>query len=1204
MSFGSKVASQPPKPAGIEPNEVATNQKAVPLRWFIGEEWCPLVWVINQPLNPVVEEIRQKVGKKSQTTGYEYFGDVAGVTSVGLHDAILAIEVGKEIVWEGNIARSDVPGHPNYWRAEIPTDAGTFYFYWGRADQPVDDIVLGPLAALDDDQEHPGYCHQGLGIGKRVAFGQSNTAPSVRYRLRRAPRPEVGTFAPTNSVQGEGIVAGALELLLNPIFGAGAPGSRVNAADWENLSAAVIARAGCHAPSLDRERAIQDVIRDFFQYFDGWARLQGGKIVPGFFPHDGTIPGGLTEISHHDIVGDPEIGAPTPSKVANKVVVTFRDRTQKLRDDIEKGSARANARVRQRVQPESVDGRAIIDREQARYYAAERARTRAEGESKGSFNVRRPKARWAGGEPLQAGDNFNLDWIPYELDQVSRIAKISEPYGEATVNIRYVAERGIYPTPYVPPANLQPNLGASRPKAIEDARVLELTTELAGTPRGIQIALLAKRPASEYEGNAAVSARSVIGLNLWFSSDGGSYSPIGSQTSWAVRGYLRAGVLASGDPATVQITLDADNIDAARLASMSSDDQSDDRLLLVLGEEVMSVGTIGVSGLNRDLACLRARQGTRPEVGTIGQEVWLVYRDEMVKYLHGEFIEDTTRYFKPQPYTSAAALDLADVTAIEYHFRDRADELPIIELDPIPAGMIVGRTYYLSGVISDVNGDLANYQVQIARIVSGVVDSEFTVLSGAPRPAERALFAWKTPVVFPQDGTWRVIVRAYDERVGYSELESADFSVGAGSGDYGPDDGIDPDPVTAVTVDGGFNTLYLEWTNPTNTAVKEVEIYEAATPVQPLNPFRKVPAPQDFLVRGGLPANATMYYWFRVRGRNGRLSTVAGPYAGTTVPGVDLSHLVPGLTMVEIVGALPAVDNFEGRTVFLTTDHKLYRWTSDTEDEGTAFWERTTAAGDISGQLTNAQLQDIAAAKLLGQIIQTQITDGAITTSKLAALAITAEKIASLAITAEKIAALAITAEKIAALAITSEKLAADSVVAGKVAAGAITAAAIGANEVITELANIKDALITGAKIANATIGSAKIQDLAVTTLKIGENAVTVPVSNLNNGTTYVGNNTFQKINEIVYEAEIDMNVLMGLRLAQGYSAAVGHAIEVRLDGTTFASSGGDAVIDSPVILEPVWVAAGVHTFSVWWKGNSSNVQTGSNTLTLWGAKR
>lgn len=1204
MSSGGKVASQRPKTAGLEPNDLATNQKAVPLRWFIGEEWCPMHWVINQPLNPQVVEIREKVGKKSQTTGYEYFGDVAGVTSVGLHDAITGIEVAKELVWEGEIVRSDVPGHPNYWRAEIVTDAGTFYFYWGRADQPVDDIVLGPLAAIDEDQEHPGYRHQGLGVAKRCAFGQSNTAPSIRYHLRRSPSPGVGTFAPQNNVQGESLVAGALELLLNPIFGAGASTNLVNAGQWETLSAAVMAMAGRHAPSLDREKPIREVIREFFQYFDGWARLEGGKIVPGFFPHDGTVPGGLTEISHHDMVGDPDIGAPTPSKVANKVVVTFRDRTQKLRDDTEKGTARANARVRQRVQPETVDGRAIIDRDQARFYAAERSRTLAEGESKGGFDVRRPKARWAGGAPLQAGDNFNLDYLPYELDQVSRITKISEPYGRADINIRYVAERGIYPTPYVPPANLQPNLGSAQPTVIEEARILELTTQLAGTPLGIQVAILAKRPRSEYSGNAAVSARSVIGLNLWFSSDGGSYSPIGSQTGWAVRGYLRAGVLASGDPSTVQITLDADNIDAERLVAMSTDDQDDDRLLLVMGEEVMSIGSIGVSGLNRDLGCLRARQGTRAEIGTIGDEVWLVYRDEMVKYLHGQFIEDTTRYFKPQPYTSSAALDLADIDPLVYHFRDRADELPVIELDAIPTGMVVGRTYYLSGVISDVNGDLANYQVQIARIVGGVVDSEFSVLAGSPRPAEKALFAWKTPVVFPQNGTWRVIVRAYDERVGYAELESADFSVGAGSGDYGPDDGIDPDPVTGVVLTGGFNTLYLEWTNPTNTPVREVEVYESDVAVLPGSPFRKVPAPQDFLVRGGLPANASRYYWFRVRGRNGRLSTTAGPYMGTTVAGIDLSHLVDGMTLVEIVTALPAVDNFEGRTVFLNTDNKLYRWTHATETTGTTHWERSTAAGDISGQLTNDQLQDIAAAKLLGQIIQTQITDGSISTSKLAALAITAEKIASLAITAEKIAALAITAEKIAALAITAEKLAADSVVAGKVAAGAITAYAIGTNEIIAELANIKDAIITGAKIADATIGSAKIQDLAVTTLKIGENAVTIPAVNTNNS-LWVGNGSYQTINTYDYDTPYDTLVLFAFNCNQGYSSVPKqHAFDIKLDGVTFLTGGGTATIDYPTLVIGVFVPAGEHTFTVLWQGQDAAVTIGRNTITLQGAMR
>ena len=150
-----------------------------------------------------------------------------------------------------------------------------------------------------------------------------------------------------------------------------------------------------------------------------------------------------------------------------------------------------------------------------------------------------------------------------------------------------------------------------------------------------------------------------------------------------------------------------------------------------------------------------------------------------------------------------------------------------------------------------------------------------------------------------------------------------------------------------------------------------------------------------------------------------------GPHSGTTIAGIDLSHLGVNMGLVEIASSLPTTDNFKGRTVFLTTDDKLYRHT------GRA-WTAAVPTSDLTGTITT-----------------TQISNNAISPPKLAANAFTAAKIAALTITSEKIAANAITA--------------------GKIAAAAVTAAAIGANT-----ANIKDAIISSAKIIN--LAGSKIQ--------------------------------------------------------------------------------------------------------------------------------
>ena len=166
---------------------------------------------------------------------------------------------------------------------------------------------------------------------------------------------------------------------------------------------------------------------------------------------------------------------------------------------------------------------------------------------------------------------------------------------------------------------------------------------------------------------------------------------------------------------------------------------------------------------------------------------------------------------------------------------------------------------------------------------------------------------------------------------------------------------------------------------------------------------------------------------------------VTGPKISSAA--LDATKFASSIQPVTIVTSVPAA--LVTRLVFNTTDGQMYRW------NGTAY-VRTVAAGDVTGQLTDAQIAAIAAAKLTGQIVGTQINDGAISTAKLAAGAVTAAQIAADTITAAQIATGAITATELAAGSVTANALAANSVVAGKIAAGAITATEIAAGAITT----------------------------------------------------------------------------------------------------------------------------------------------------------
>jgi Fibronectin type III domain len=235
-------------------------------------------------------------------------------------------------------------------------------------------------------------------------------------------------------------------------------------------------------------------------------------------------------------------------------------------------------------------------------------------------------------------------------------------------------------------------------------------------------------------------------------------------------------------------------------------------------------------------------------------------------------------------------------------------------------------------------------------------------------------------------------------------------------------------------------------------------------------------------------------------------------YWTANVPTTDLSgtleiaQFAANIRPVEIVGALPSTGNFQGRVVLLTTDNKMYRWTSATTT-GTTFWTAAVPAVDVTGQLTDAQIAAVAAAKLTGQITSTQITDDAITTAKIAAGAITAAEItagtitagqiAADTITAAQIAAGAITANEIAANTITAGQIAADTITAGQIAAGAISATEIAADAIIASKIAVADftnlvpdaTLIDPAAWANAGIvgdGSGDQFELIIPTLMTG----------------------------------------------------------------------------------------------------------------------
>jgi hypothetical protein len=234
--------------------------------------------------------------------------------------------------------------------------------------------------------------------------------------------------------------------------------------------------------------------------------------------------------------------------------------------------------------------------------------------------------------------------------------------------------------------------------------------------------------------------------------------------------------------------------------------------------------------------------------------------------------------------------------------------------------------------------------------------------------------------------------------------------------------------------------------------------------------------------------------------------TITTTYGGVNyVRSFSVSKIRTGY---EIVATLPSTNLFEGRIVFLTTDDKLYRYT------GTA-WTAAVASSDLTGQIVESQISDAAVttAKFAASIEPVSIVsslpgskstssvfnttdgflyrwDGAAYVKAVPAADVTGTftdaQIADLS--AAKITG-TITETQIGADAITTAKIAAGAIVAGKIAANAVTATTIAAGSV--ETAKISAGAVTATQIAANTITAGQIATGAIATAELSAGAVT-----------------------------------------------------------------------------------------------------------------
>lgn len=971
--FDRPKASPPPAYAGTKPEEYATHE-ARPAHWFAGIDWVAPTWITGIH-NVRAEEIRQKVGKRSYAVvGHNIYGDAAGHICIGMVDALQAIEIGGEIAWEGNITRPSNPQSPSYWRAEVNTGNGVFYLYWGRPNQPRDDILLEPLGNANAELEHPAYRGQSYLVIEQLFFGQNNQSiPNIRVKVRRKPKPQIGTFVDRAAPEGDSIVAAMLELLTDPIAGAALPLEWFEASDWENLDLAVSDRAGDFSPHLTRDIPVSTALADLLKHFDGWIRMENGKLTPGAFPHNGNIPADLPTYTEDDFTEKPRIDIPASSRAINAVTVNYRDKDHLLRESSVTEVDGGHIDARGQVQNTTVSLEAVTSQEQAQAIAAEWVASLSDPSAEGTVSIRSPRARHPNGDPLRAGDNFWLSYTPYGLSQLCRVIAITTPF-KGSVTIEFKGEPGVFPLPLATADPSGPQLGKDLPQQVVSARIFELPTPLApNTSTAIAIGVLAMRPQSLVSGIAGLDGRAVIGFYTWYGATDTAYDPIGNQTTWAARATLTVPIADSDT--TIAVEWDTDNLDLGRVEPQSSEAQADNTLLLIIDDEIMSVGDINLGTGTATIDVLRGRLSTAAAAHADEAECWLVYRDEITAIGHAQFTAQSSANFKLQPFTSGSALALDQAANIPYNFRDRGAELPQITIDQAPTSEAkTGVPYLFRATITDVNGDIERAEINI---IDGD-GTRTTVSTVFATTAQGAVLPLRTHIVFPTSGTWTVEVTAWDTTAGVdpqSTLATSPITVTIGSGFGEPDTSIGTP--AGLAVEGGFGSLLATWNPVHNANYYEVSITESDPDTSGIPPSATAQTTANSYLLAGLEGNTLRYFQVRaVRLVNG----VAYP-SGWSTPANGTSAIIIDGTFYSATP--PPNPGQDGAVWFDSSDkNRIYRWDAsasqwidvqkrlDASDVGTE--EILAHTANIKdGIITDAKIANLTAGKITSGTMET-----------------------------------------------------------------------------------------------------------------------------------------------------------------------------------------------------------------------------------------
>lgn len=679
MSFGAttKRPEEEAKPANIDSDQIASNEEGVVLPYFAGRNRLKSNY-IAPAYSWDAKEVKVQVGKGTNSTvGYNYFSDLAALFALGPAQKLFMVIIDSTVAWKSDSGLA-LTGD-SYTQVTIPK-WGDMRLFRGTPAQIKDTWVLQPRGDRPDLGDypdfdprlpqtfpdsnaseantpmlaghydvHPAYRHQILGTFKHFSFGQRDrtSAPNIELILERTPAWFTGE-TPLDVVDGGVTPAGPLfEWLTNPRYGGNRTEAELDVTSWVVTNAELAAAGVRLGVKLTDAKEGRSRVAELLEYFDGYLWMKDGKLALGWYQAGDIDPEELLQLTHADLLEEPQWRPETWLDVVTEVRVKHRERDQYFKDNVQKASDNTSRAISGRAAGRTLQRPWIITGQQALDYAVRYQRMFSIPNARAELRVRRSV-----GKQIKPGQRLVVNSETQGLSVICRVqGKTSPEDGAGGVVLDVEKERAAWPALYVSPEQPRDPDFLVQAVLIQRARVVELPLALKSSP-SLQVAILAQRPDAL-----------ITGFRVHLSLDGGTHYDLqANEVPFAVYGRIvdeaYSGSTADVDTATGMV-VELLGVDIPRVVGQSDADRDDGRWLIWVDGEILSLGQVTALGSGKyRVFTRRGMFATTKAAHAIGANVWFAERASLVRLQNATWDVGETVRWKLQPHTLTEDLDL------------------------------------------------------------------------------------------------------------------------------------------------------------------------------------------------------------------------------------------------------------------------------------------------------------------------------------------------------------------------------------------------------------------------------------------------------------------------------------------------------------------------------------------------------------------